>query len=251
MARRFHRLDTNRGGLESNAFGRSDRKSRSRASRAKQPATTLRVRSGLDPANAATHRPQEPMRLAAFMLLAPALIGCTHSNRPSASHPTSAEWTLGDFRVRFEAGPRAEEGGSHSCYRISHKAAGQEEREHVMESAHSLGGFGCVTNGDPRNWIRIVEDPSTRALLIEEEIPNDCGPCSNHLWVHLDARGLISGSYLRLPSRVTGPPGGIDYEYPKVRSLDGNILRYGYSVGAAVTERIDRIEKADRPTPPG
>jgi hypothetical protein len=121
----------------------------------------------------------------------------------------------------------------------------------VMESAHTLGGFGSVTNGDPKNWIRIVQDPNGRALLIEEEIPNDCGPCSNYLWVHLDANGFIEGEYLRLPSKVTGPPGGIDYEFPKVRSLDGDVLRYDYSTVVGVTKRIDQIEKSDRPTPPG
>jgi hypothetical protein len=121
----------------------------------------------------------------------------------------------------------------------------------VKESAHTLGGFSSVTNGDPKNWIRIVQDPNGRALLIEEEIPNDCGPCSNYLWVHLDANGFFEGTYLRLPLKVTGPPGGIDYEYPKVRSLDGDVLRYDYSTGVGVTKRIDQIEKADHPTPPG
>ena len=192
------------------------------------------------------------MRIAAVILLAFSLLGCTNSIRPSATSAASTEWKVGDFGVRFQAGPRGEEGRSYSYYRISHKAAGQQERELVMESAHTLGGFGSVTNGDPKNWIRIVQDPSGRALLIEEEIPNDCGPCSNYLWVHLDTHGFIEGTYLRLPSKVTGIPGeGIDYEYPRVLSLDGNALRYGYSVGSPVTKRIDQIEKSDRPMPPG
>jgi len=191
------------------------------------------------------------MRIAAFILLAFSLIGCANSNRPSSTNAASTDWKIGDFGVRFHAGPRGAEGRSYSYYQISYNAAGQQEREHVMESAHTLGGFSCVTNGAPKNWIRIVQDPSGRALLIEEEIPNDCGPCSNYLWVHLDTNGFIEGTYLRLPSKVTGPPGGIDYEYPKVRSLDGTILRYDYTVGATVTKRIDQIEKADRPMPPG
>jgi hypothetical protein len=191
------------------------------------------------------------MRIAAFILLAFALIGCANSNRPSATNAAATDWKIGDFGVRFQAGPRGEEGRSYSYYRISHKATGQQERELVMESAHTLGGFGSVTNGDPKNWIRIVQDPSGRALLIEEEIPNDCGPCSNYLWVYLDTNGFIEGTYLRLSSKVTGPPGGIDYEYPNVRSLDGNVLRYGYTVGPTATKRIDQIEKADRPLPPG
>jgi hypothetical protein len=120
-----------------------------------------------------------------------------------------------------------------------------------MESAHTLGGFGCVTNGDPKNWIRVVQDHNGSALLIEEEIPNDCGPCSNYLWVHLDSNGFIEGEYLQLPSKATGLPGGIDYEYPRVRSLDGDILSYSYSIGDSIAKRIGQIEKARRPTPPG
>ena len=183
-----------------------------------------------------------------FILL---LVGCATPIPPRGKSPTSAEWRKGDFQVRFQAGPRGQEGRSSSFYEITHAATGQEERRIVMESAHSLGGFGSVTNGDPRNWIRIVQDPSGRALLIEEEIPNDCGPCSNYLWIHLDSKSVVEGEYLRLPSRVTGPPGGIDYEYPKVRSLEGDVLRYDYRKGAGVTKRLDQLEKIDHPTPPG
>jgi hypothetical protein len=191
------------------------------------------------------------MRIPAFILLAFSIIGCATSNRPSATNAASTEWKIGDFGVRFQAGPRDQEDRSYSYYKISYTAEGQQERELVMESAHTVEGFSSVTNGDPKNWIRIVKDPNGRALLIEEEIPNDCGPCSNYLWVHLDTNGFIEGTYFRLPTKVTGPPGGIDYEYPKVRSLDGNILSYCYTVGATVTKRIDQIEKSDRPMPPG
>ena len=192
------------------------------------------------------------MRIAAVMLLAFSLVGCVHSHRSSAAGAASTDWKVGDFRVRFQAGPQGEDGRSYSYYQICHHAAGQQERERVMESAHTVEGLGSVTNGNPKNWIRIVQDPGGRALLIEEQIPNDCGPCSNYLWVLLDANGFLEGTYLRLPSKVTGIPGeGIDYEYPRVLSLTGDTLRYGYTVGSSVSRRIDQIEKSARPTPPG
>ena len=191
------------------------------------------------------------MRIAAVIFLTFLIIGCATSSRPSATNAASTEWKIGDFGVRFQAGPRGQDDKSYSYYRISYTADGMQQREFVMESAHTDGGFNTDTNGDPKNWIRIVQDPNGRALLIEEEIPNDCGPCSNYLWVHLDINGFVEGTYLRLPSKVTGSPGGIDYEYPKVRSLDGNVLRYDYTVGTTVTKRIDQIEKSGRPTPPG
>lgn len=141
------------------------------------------------------------MHIAALIFLTFSLLGCVNSNRLSATNEATTVWKIGDFGVRFRPGPRGEEGRSYSLYQICHKAAGQQEREVVMESAHTLGGFGSVTNGGLKNWIRIVQDPSGRALLIEEEIPNDCGPCSNYLWVHLDTNGFVEGTYLRLPSK--------------------------------------------------
>jgi hypothetical protein len=89
------------------------------------------------------------------------------------------------------------------------------------------------------------------SLLCTHSHEKEGGPCSNDLCVHLDPKGFIEGTYLRLPSKVTGPSGGIDYEYPKVRSLDGNTLQYDYSSGDTVTKRIDQIERSDHPMPPG
>jgi len=192
------------------------------------------------------------MRHSAYtFLLMVSLLGCAISNRQHADHPTSANWTKENFRVHFQAGPRGREDRSYSFYEIKHTGEDQQERSLVMESAHSLGGFQSVTNGDPKNWIRIIEDPSGHALLIEEEIPNDAGPCSNYLWVRSDSNGFLEGTYLRLPSKTTGSHGGINYEYPKVRALDGENLTYTYSQGEPTIENIDSIEKVDRPTPPG
>ena len=192
------------------------------------------------------------MRLAAFTLpLIASVIGCATPERPNTKSATSADWKKGNFRVHFQAGPRELSGHSYSYYEISYRVTDQQERDLVMESAHSIHGFKCVTNGDPKNWIRIVEDPSGKALLIEEEIPNDCGPCSNYLWVRLNSDGVLEGTYLQLPSRSTGSPGGIDYEYPQVRSLDGDILKFSYSQGGPVSKNIAELEKSDKPTPPG
>lgn len=120
-----------------------------------------------------------------------------------------------------------------------------------MESAHTENGFQSMTNGLPKNWIRIIADPNGKALLIEEDIPNDCAPCMNYLWVSSDSRGNLEGSYFGLPSKSTGDGGGIDYEYPKVISLNSDLLKYKYSKGQPITKNIRTIKKADRPTPPG
>lgn len=192
------------------------------------------------------------MRSAAitFLLIFP-LVGCATSSRSPARDSASTDWKKGDFRIHFQAGPRGREDRSYSYYEIEYSIDGQLKDSLVMESAHSLVGFRSVTNGDPQNYVRIIEDPDRKALLIEEEIPNDCGPCSNYLWVKLNPEGFLEGTYLRLPSKTTGDHRGIDYEYPKVRSLDGDVLTLFYSEGGKVTESIGQIQKADKPTPPG
>lgn len=192
------------------------------------------------------------MRLAGFTLLLNfTLLGCASSNRSHVTKHLSAQWKTKDFRVYFQAGPEGSDSRSFSYYEITPTTSDPQKPSLIMESAHSLEGFSCVTNGNPKNWIRIIEDSNTKALIIEEVIPNDCGPCSNYLWVHLDSESYVEGKYLKLPSEVTGPPGGIDYEYPKVRSLHGDVLIYDYSIGGSITKRFDQIEKVDRPTPPG
>lgn len=119
-----------------------------------------------------------------------------------------------------------------------------------MESAHSTRGFESNEPHHPKYWARVIADPNGEALIIEEDIPNDCAPCKNYLWVHSDSEGYLQGTYFSLPSKSTGN-GGIDYHYPKVISLKGDLLTYQFKTGQPITQNIRSIEKADRPTPPG
>jgi hypothetical protein len=188
--------------------------------------------------------------LAITSLLVISLTSCAKLSREETRYPAPIHWDTKNFRVHFRAGPRGSDGKSFSFYEITHKSPDGYGDGTVMESAHSLHGFQGVTNGIPTNWIRIIEDPNGKALLIEEDIPNDCGPCMNYLWVNLDGNFLV-GTYFRLPSKTTGDGGGIDYEYPKVISLEGDLLKYKYSIGNVISKSVQSIEKADRPTPPG
>lgn len=192
-----------------------------------------------------------PKRLTTILLLAFSLAGCTTPSSSSGTPPTSAAWSQGNFHIQFQAGPRGENGRSYSYYQIHHTAPGGPEYALTTESAHTLDGFGCVTNGDPKNWIRIIPDPNGKAFIIEEEIPNDCGPCSNFLYVRLVPDGSLKATYLQLPMQAIGPMGGIDSEFPKIRSLSGNLLTYQYSTGPSVTKPVDQIDSTNHPTPPG
>lgn len=176
---------------------------------------------------------------------------CSTTTQDPQKSPPSMEWKKGDFQVRFQAGAKGEMGRSYSFYKITYAPAGRLEMMIVKESAHTTDGFECVTNGHPKDWIRIIQDPNGKAILIEEEIPYECGPCSNYLWIHgTDDGVMLEGDYLLLPSQVDDSQGGINYSYPKVISLDGEFLSFEDSSGARVTNRIDQIEKSKRPSTP-
>ena len=192
------------------------------------------------------------MRILAFTsLLFISLTSCAKLSREENRYPSPIHWETKNFRVHFQLGPRGNDGRSFSFYQIIAKSPDGLGDSLVMESAHTIRGFKCVTNNDPKDWIRIIEDPSGKALVIEEEIPNDCAPCTNYLWITLDSRGFLEGTYLLLPSESTGNSGGIDYEYPKIHSVSGDTLKYTYKIRGTVSKSIQTIKKAEHPTPPG
>ncbi len=191
------------------------------------------------------------MRLTAItILLVISLCSCAKLSRAETRYPDPIHWETKNFHVHFQGGPRGLDGKSNSFYQIIQKSPDGLGDSLVMESAHAIAGFGYKEHYDRIDWIRIIEDPNGKALLIEEDIPNDCAPCVNYLWLKLDGM-FLEGTYLLLPTKTTGDGGGIDYEYPKVIALEGNTLKYKYSTGSSISKNIQSIEKTDRPTPPG
>jgi len=137
------------------------------------------------------------------------------------------------------------EGAASSFYQIKVKTGAQQERNLVMASAHTLEG---LRGSDPRKWIRMIQDPSGKALLLEDEVPNDCTPCSNYLWIRLSSHDSLEGTYLDLPTKRTGLT---EYENPRVHSLQGDILTYSYTTGRPVSRKLENLKTMDKPTPPG
>ena len=173
---------------------------------------------------------------------------CVTSNRSNTA-PLSTSWKTETFRIKFVGGSRDHTGRSFSYYEIKHSAA---EMTLVTGSGHCLDGLNNAPNGDPKKYTRIIEDPNGKALLIEEvSPPNDSGSFSNYLWIRLDPLGYLTAVYLRFPPKSNGSEGGIDYEYPKVNSLDGDVLTFSYGTGVATRRNIEGIEMADEPLPPG
>ncbi len=176
---------------------------------------------------------------------------CSTTTQDPQKSPPSLEWKKGDFQVRFQAGPRGELASSFSFYEVTYAPAGEEKEIIVRGSALTNDSLGCVSNGHPNDFIRIIEDPSGKAILIEEEIPNDAGAITNYLWIHQDKVGdMLQGDYLELPNEPAADDERAEYDCPKVDMIDGDILRYRHSTGSRFTRRISEIEKAKRPTMP-
>lgn len=185
-----------------------------------------------------------------LLLGAVGLSGCASRDQLLApSSPTA--WEAEDFTVRFVAGQRTfGTGYPPSRYEVTPSRLGKSGQL-TIGSQHSTGGFGAVVNPAPANYIRILQDPHAESLLIQETIPNDCGPCSNYIWIRPAGSDAFTFTYLQLPERSSGTGNGIDSEFPDVVSLRGGTLTYQYPTGSPVRSKIERIPTLKGPTPPG
>ena len=146
--------------------------------------------------------------------------------------------------VRFHPGPSLSYSDrTASYYEVSHKAAGATV---YVESAHSDGQFQTVTDGTPRNYIRVIPSDSKQMLIIEEDIPNEVGPCKNFILISRRENQLDT-TYMSLPWKDIDLVG----ECPSITSVDESFVSYRYAAGEIFREHIDDIEKAEHPTPPG
>ncbi len=137
----------------------------------------------------------------------------------------------------FQAGPGTAEGTRSATYVVEVLGAGKDSRREFIASGHT-------TQNPPGNFIRVVEDVSGDAIVIEESIPNDCAPCANYIWVGRDHRGALTHTFLKLPTRAVSQ---IDFENPTVRGIRGSMLTYQFSDGPPVTVDIHSLETADNP----
>jgi hypothetical protein len=119
-----------------------------------------------------------------------------------------------------------------------------------VESAIDVWHFQQNPDSTPAEYIKLFVSPSGRALLIEEEVPNDCAPCWNHVLVRYEDDEL-EATYLDLPSRVTKETEVFGHT-PQVTGITDQQITYRYNDGKIVTESFKKRVKAEqRPTPPG
>lgn len=180
------------------------------------------------------------------------LSGCAGTSVPEPKQASPVNWKTSRYAISFTPGPKdsLHTGKTFSYYRIALLDAPSGEL--TLPSAHSTGGFGTVTNPDPKNWIRLIEDPENSALVIEETIPNDCGPCTNYLLVEPDAerREWLQHRYFKLPERSSGT-GGIDSAFPTITSLRDGRVEYQYPNSPVEQRSVRSLPTEAAPTPPG
>jgi hypothetical protein len=195
------------------------------------------------------------LRIFVCIGIATALFGCvTNPVRrelpPNASHT----WKLGQYVVRFIAGPKSERGGrpfSYSFYQISRKFKRYKVVTNLgIESAMDIQHFQWNPKAQPTDSIKLFISRSGDSLLIDERIPNDCAPCSNHILVVADADGM-EYEYLDLPSRVTKHADVFGLE-AEVTSISDTQITYRYGDGTTITENLKQHAKRNKhPNYPG
>jgi hypothetical protein len=160
----------------------------------------------------------------------------------------------GEFTVRFVAGPDRIEDGQHRKCSFYQVARWNEERGFAchlgVESAIGLWHFQSDAKARPEDCIKLFVSPSGRTLLIEEDVPNDCAPCWNHIVVRWEDQELLA-TFLDLPERVTKQTEVFGHT-PRVTGITDDEVSYQYADGIRVAERFSQRVKAEqRPTPPG
>lgn len=192
--------------------------------------------------------------LAAIMMASVSLSGCASQKASVHTHttPTTAEWKIGEYTVVFRAGPREyETPKSFSSYEITRKFESLSYPSSIAaESAQSLEWFQSNPTSTPSENIKLSTSSSGKTLLIVEEVPNDCGPCTNWILVRGDGESLIY-DYLVLPYQLPDPS-DIFGETPTVTKITENEISFRYSDGKKHTVPVKSVVKAEkRPTFPG
>lgn len=120
-----------------------------------------------------------------------------------------------------------------------------------IRSEQSTSGFDSVMNPTPSNYIKVLPDSKSEALIIHETVPSDCSPYANYIWIRRDGLTVFAHSYLQLPSRPLGDSSEIEYELPEIVSLHDGVLTYKFSTGSAIKVDVASLPSEKQPTPPG
>ena len=155
------------------------------------------------------------------------------------------EWQIAATRIKFEAGSYgSDESGrprSGTFYQVHHAAS-------QVKIGSALGINPDETSEKP---IRILASASGSTIAIEEEVPNDCSPCSNYILLK-PGPGKTSFKYIRPPEPpAAGQKKDVYDAEPRIISLSDDLIRFRYSTGYEREEKIEDLKVEARPTFPG
>jgi len=185
------------------------------------------------------------------ILLACFLSGGCVVKPPSPSTPFprsgSLEWRSEKWKVSLQRHPY-EDFKPTSVYRITYQTAGHTATLNETSAFQDNDGY---TNDDQvAANLRILTDPTGEVLLIQETIPNDCGPCDNYLLVR-NVTGKLEAKWLQMPTSTKRNAGAPEGENPKIIAITTGNLWLQYDAEKAFKVKIDTLEAVPGPFPPG
>jgi hypothetical protein len=168
-----------------------------------------------------------------------------------AANRYTTKWQAGAFEVVFQAGEK--EFGSDeapSSFHITRTAQDGSSQQIRTESYFSRSTIDDLNDIHPAKEMRVAMDAEQRHLMIDENIPNECGPWTAVTLVTADANGHLSASYLDFPSRKDAASKGeeIDWEYPELTGITGSTVTWRYP-GSRLIERKKFSELHSRARP--
>lgn len=165
---------------------------------------------------------------------------------PATLARSSLEWRNGKWTVSLHRQPyRASQPASY--YLITFQGTGNSI---TLRAASAFNDDRQYASDDRvAANLKLLTDPSSDTLLIHEAIPNACGPCDNYLLVCKSADKL-EPRWLRIPSRLISKTDEFETE-PTIVSITNNILWYRFADQKVAKVKIDTLETAAGPLPPG
>lgn len=188
----------------------------------------------------------------ARFVVAAMLTGCAAlPDQPGVPKNASTRWRKGDFTVVFRAGPQPfGEQRSYSSFVISRQF---EELSGpttiVVESAQNIEWFRWSPKYKPTDFIKLFLSRSGLTMLIEEVVPNECGPCTNYILVGADEKDdsgrQLTSLYLSFP-RGKVPDRGTFPTEAEIAELTDTQISYRYPDGTKKTDSFKTLTKPEQ-----
>jgi len=170
-------------------------------------------------------------------------------------------WTAqaGNFHVdlMLRSGENRIEGHPPSRYAVTYRGPKGEQRLEMetlqrleTESQYTTEYFADSYLGKSRPVQAVVSD-NGEALVIDEQIPNDCCATNNYTYIAPDAQGWLTATYFSLDALLKPKGDWETGQLPRVTGIHGHKISYRYRDGTTGAVKVSALKKIDHPVPPG